>query len=174
MIRVPLSPGQSWWMLHTLASLREYKSVVEFGAKSLCILSCHLPGKHMHARIPCPSPSPRVSSNSCPLSWWCHPTLLSSVAPFSCPQSFPASGSFLMSHLLTSGGQSIGVSASAWVLPVNIQGWFPLGLTSLISLLSEVLPRVSFSITVWNDQFFSTQPSLWSNSHMHTCLLAKP
>ena len=86
-----------------------------------------------HARLPCPSLSPRVCSNSCPLSWWCHLTILSSVTPFcSCPQSFPASGSFLMSQLFTSNGQSIGTSVSASVLPMNFQGWFPLGLTGLI------------------------------------------
>ena len=89
-------------------------------------------------RPPCPSPTPRVYSNSCPLSQWCHPTILSSVALFSsCPQSFPASGPFLVSQLFASGGRSIGASASASVLPVNIQDWFPLGLTGLISLLSK-------------------------------------
>ena len=88
-----------------------------------------------HARLPCPSPSPRACSNSCPLSQWCHPTISSSVTPFSfCLQSFPRLGSFPMSRLFTSGGQSIGASASASVLPVNIQDWFPLGLTGLISL----------------------------------------
>ena len=87
------------------------------------------------ARLPCSSQSPRVYSSSCTLSWWCHPTILSSVVPFSsCLQSFPASGSFWVSQLTPSGGQSIGVSASASVLPVNIQGWFPLGMTGLISL----------------------------------------
>ena len=87
-----------------------------------------------HTRLPCPSPSPEACSNSYPSSWWCHPTILSSVVPFSCLLSFPASGSFLKSHLFTSGGQSIGTSASASVLPMNIQGWFPLGLTGLLSL----------------------------------------
>ena len=102
-------------------------------------------------------------SNSCPLSQWCHPTISSSVATFSsCPQSFPASGSFPMSWLFTSGGQSIRASAS--VLPVNIQGWFPLRLTGLISLLSKGLSRVFFSTTVQKHHFFGTQPSLWSNS----------
>ena len=99
------------------------------------------PHELQHARLPCPSPSPRVCSNSCPLSQWCHPTISSSVAPFSsCPQSFPASGSFPVSWLFASGGQSIGASVSAWVLP--IQGWFPLRLTGLISLLSKGLSRV--------------------------------
>ena len=95
-----------------------------------------------HARLSCPSPTPRVCSNSCPLSQWCHPTISTSVIPFSsCPQSFPASGPFLMSQLLGSGGQSIGASASASVLPMNIQDWFPLGWTGLI-LQSKGLSRV--------------------------------
>ena len=112
-----------------------------------------------HARPPCPSPTPRVYSNSCPLSWWCHPTILSSVVPFSCLQSFPASGSFQMSQFFASGGQSIGVSASASVLPMNIQDWFPLGWTSWISFQSKGLSRV-FSNTVQKHQFFGAQLSL--------------
>ena len=128
-----------------------------------------------HARLPCPSLSPEVCSNSCPLSWWCHPTISSSVFPFfSCPQSLQASGSFPMSWLFPSGGQSIGASASSSVLPTNIQDWFPLGLTGLISLLAKWLSRVFSSITVQKHQFFSTQPSLWSNSHIHIWLLEKP
>ena len=112
-----------------------------------------------HARLPCPLPSPGACSNSCPLSLWCHPTISSSVIPFSsCPQSFPASGSFLMSWLFVSGGQSIGASAS--VLPMNIQDWFPLGLTGLISLQSKRLSRVFSNTTVQKHQFFGTQPSL--------------
>ena len=103
--------------------------------------------------------------NSCLLSWWCHLTISSSIASFSsCPQSFPASGSFLMNLLFTSDGQSIGASAS--VLPINIQGWFSLGLTDLISLLSRGLSGVFSSTTVQKHQFFSIQPSLWSNSHI--------
>ena len=95
-----------------------------------------------HTRLPCPSLCPKVCSNSCPLSQWCHPTISSSVSPFSsCPQSFPASGSCPMSWLFTSGGQSIGVSVSASVLPKNIQGWLPLGLTGWISLQSRGLSR---------------------------------
>ena len=102
-----------------------------------------------HARLPCPSPSPRVCSNSCPLSLWCHPVISSSVTPFfSCPQSFPVSGSFPLSQLFTSDGQSMGASASASALPRNIQGWFPLGLTGLISLLSKWLLRVFSSTTM--------------------------
>ena len=93
------------------------------------------PHESQHARPPCPSPTPKVHSNSCPSSWWCHPAISSSVVPFSsCPQSLPASGSFPMSQLFAWGGQSIGVSASASVLPMNIQDWFPLGWTGWISL----------------------------------------
>ena len=124
-----------------------------------------------HARLPCPSPTPRVYSNSCPLSWWCHPTI-SSVVPFSsCPQSLPASGSFPVSQLFTSG--SLSIRASASVLPMNIQGWFPLGLTGLISLQFRGLSRVFSSTTIRKKQFFSAQPSLWSKSHFYTWLLEK-
>ena len=108
-----------------------------------------------HARPPCPSWSPRACSNSYPLSRWCHPPISSSVVPFSSyPQSFPASESFPISRLFASGGQSIGASASASVLPMSIQSWFPLGLTGLISLLSKGLSRVFSSTTVWKHQFF--------------------
>ena len=143
---------------------------------SLQVLSDSLrPHGLQHIRLPCPSLSPGVCSNSCPLSQWCHPTISSSVACFSsCLQSFPASGSFPMSQLFTSGGQSIGVSASASVLPMNIQGWFPIELTGLISLQSKGLSRVFSNTTVQKHQFFSAQPSLWSNSHICTWLLEKP
>ena len=115
--------------------------------------------------LSCPSPSPRVCLNSCPLNWWCHPTISSSVTPFSsCPPSFPASGSLPMSHFFASGGQSIGTSVSASVLPMYIQGWFPLELTALISLLSKELLRVFSSTAVRKHQYFSAQPSLWSSS----------
>ena len=124
-----------------------------------------------HARPPCPSPTPRVYPTSCPLSRWCHSTISSSVIPFSRLQSFPASGSFTMSQFFASGGQSIGASAS--VLPMNIQDLFTLGLTGLISLQSKGLSRV-FSNTVQKHQFFGTQLSAWSNSHIHTWLLEKP
>ena len=114
---------------------------------------CHRPFGLQHTRLPCPSPSPRVCSNSCPSSWWCHPNVSSSVVPCSsCLQSFPASRSFPVSWLFTSGGQRIGVSASASVLPMNIQGWFPLGLTDLISLQSKGLSRVFFNTTVQKHQ----------------------
>ena len=128
-----------------------------------------------HARLPCPSPSLRVCSNSCPLSWWCHPTISSSVIPFSsCLQSFPASGSFLMSHFFPSGGQIIGPAISASVPPVNIQDYFLLGLIGLISLLSKGLSRVYSNTTVWKHQFFGTQPSLRSSSHITTWQLENP
>ena len=134
-----------------------------------------LPHELQHAKLPCSSLSPRVWSNSCSLSQWGHPTILSSVTLFSSyPQSFPATGPFPVSWLFRSDGQSIGASASASVLPMNIQGWFPLGLTGLISLLSKGLSRVLSSTTVGKHQFFSTQPSIWSNSHIHTWLLEKP
>jgi len=127
-----------------------------------------------HAKLPCPSPSPRVCSNSCPLSQWCHPTILSSVIPFSYLQSFPASGSLTMSQFFASDGQNIAVSASGPVLPMNIQDWFPLGLTGWISLQSKGLSRVFSNTTVQKHQSFGTQPSLSSNSHIHTWLLEKP
>ena len=123
------------------------------------------PQELQHSSLACPSPSPWVCSDSCPLSWWCHPTFSS------CLQPFPASGSFPVSHFFASGDQSIGASAS--VLPVNSRGWFPLWLTGLISLLSKGLSEVFSSTTVWKD-FFGAQPSLWSNSHIHTWLLEKP
>ena len=120
------------------------------------------------------APTPRVCTNSCPSSWWCHPTTSSSVIRFSSHlQSFPASGSFPMSQFFTSGGQITGVSASASVLPMNIQDLFPLGLTGWISLLSKRLSRVFSSTTVQKRQFFSAQLSLWSISHIHTRLLEK-
>ena len=128
-----------------------------------------------HTRLPCPSPSPGACSNSCPLSRWCHPTISSSVVPLSsCLLSFKAPGSFPVSWLFPSGGQSIGLSASASILPMNFQGWFPLGLTGLISLLSKGLSRVFFSAKIQSHQFFGAQPSVLSNSHIHTWLLEKP
>ena len=127
------------------------------------------------SRLPCPSPTSGACSNSCPSSRWCHPAILSSVVPFSSRlQSFPASGSFQMSQFFASGGQSIGAPASASVLPMNIQGWFPLGLTGLLFLQSKGLSRVFSNTTVQKHQFFGAQSSLWSNSHIHTWLLEKP
>ena len=119
------------------------------------------PNGLQHTRLLCPSPTPRACSNSCPSSWWCHPTISSSVVPFSsCLQSFPASGSFPMSQFFTSGGQNIGVSASVSVLPMNIQDWFTLGWTGWISLQSKGLSRVFSNTTVQKHQFFGTQLSL--------------
>ena len=119
------------------------------------------PHRLQHARLPCPPPSPRACSSSCPLSRWCHPTISSSAVPFSsCPQSFPGSESFQMSQLFASGGQSIGVSASTSVLPMNTQDWSPLGWTGCISLQSKGLSRVFSNTTVQKHQFFGTQVSL--------------
>ena len=136
---------------------------IRWGVQFSCsVVSNYLqPHGLQYARLPCPSPAPGACSNSCPSCWWCYPTISSSVIPFSsCPQSFPASGSFLMSQFFTSGGQSIGVSASTSVLPMNIQDWFPLGLTDLISFLSKGLSRVSSNTTVQKHQFYSIQTSL--------------
>ena len=119
------------------------------------------PHEPQHARPPCPSPTPGVQPHPCPLSWWCHPIISSSVVPFSsCPQSFPASGSFQMSQLFASSGQSIEVSASTSVFPMNIKDWFPLGWTGWISLQSKGLSRVFSNTTVQKHQFFCTQLSL--------------
>ena len=132
------------------------------------------PHEPQHTRPPCPLPTPRVHPNLCPLSQWCHPAISSSVVPFSCPQSFPASGSFQMRQLFASCGQSIGVSASTSVLPMNTQDWSPLGCTGWISLQSKGLSRLFSNTTVQKHQYFITQLSLWSNSHIHTWLLEKP
>ena len=128
---------------------------------SCSVLSNSLrPHKLQHARPPCPSPTPRVHPDSCPLSWWCHPAILSSVIPFFfCPQSLPASESFSMSQLFVWGGQSIGVSALASVLPKNTQDWFPLEWTGWISLQSKGLSGVFSNTTVQKHQIFSTQLS---------------
>ena len=133
------------------------------------------PHELQHARLPCPSPTPRVHSNSCPLSRWCHPAISSSVVPFSsCPQSLLASESLPVSQLFTWGGQSIGVSALASFLPKNTQGWSPLEWTGWISLQSKGLSRVFSNTTLQKHQFFSDHPSSQSNSHIHTWLLEKP
>ena len=134
---------------------------------SCSVMSDYLqPHRLQHTRLPCPSPPPGACSNSCPSNWWCHPTISSSVIPFSsCPQSFPASGSFQMGWLFTSGGQSTGALASASVLPMDIQDWFPLRLTDLTSLQSKGLSRVFSNTTLQKHWFFGAQLSLWSNSH---------
>ena len=141
---------------------------------SLSVMSDSLqPHGLQHTRLSCPSLTPRACSNSCPLIQWCHPTISSSVIPFSRLQSFPASGSFPISQFFTSGGQSIGASASASVLPKNIQDWFPLGWTGWISLQSKGLSRVFSNTTVRKHQLFSAQSSLWPNTHNHIWLLRK-
>ena len=133
------------------------------------------PHESQHARPLCPSPTPGVHPDSCPSSQWCHPAISSSVVPFSsCPQSLPASESFPMSQLFAWGGQSIGVSALASVLPMNTQDRSPLEWTGWISLQSKGLSRVFSNTTVQKHQFFSTQLSLQSNSHIHTWPLEKP
>ena len=140
---------------------------VQFSSvQSLSVSDSLWPHESQHARPPCPSPTPGVYSNSCPLSQWCHPAISSSVIPSSsCLQSFPASGSFQMSQLFTSGGQNIGVSASTSVLPMNTQDWPPLGWTGWISLQSKGPSRVISNTTVQKHQFFSIQLSLLSNLH---------
>ena len=128
-----------------------------------------------HTRLPCPSPSLRACSNSCPSSQWCHPTTWFLVVPcFSYLQSFPASESFPVSQFFTSGGQSTGASDSVSVPPMNIQDWFPLGWIGLTSLLSKGLSSVFSNTTVQKHQLFSSQLSLWSKSHVHTWLLGRP
>ena len=141
-----------------------------------CLVMCDSLRSHglQHARLPCLSPSSGVCSNSHPLSQWCHPTISSSVVPFSCLQSFPASGSFAVSRLFPSSGWNIESSASASVLPMNIQEWFPLGFTGLIFLQSKGLSTIFSNTTVQKHQFFGAQPFLWSNCHIHTWLLEKP
>ena len=151
--------------LRTLRGRNRVHSLqVQFSSVHVDSLRSHEP---QHARPPCPSPTPGVYWNQCPLSRWCHPTISSSVVPFSsCPQSFPASGSFQMSQLFTSGGQSIGVSASASVLPMNTQDWSPFEWTGWISLQSKGLSRVFSNTTVQKHPFFGAQLSSQSNSHM--------
>ena len=151
-----------------------YKSRERFQFSPSVVSNSLQPHGLQHARPPSPSPTPGVYSDSCPLSWWCHPTISSSVVPFSFHiQSFPASGSFQTSQLFASGSQSIGVSASTSVLPMHVQDWSPLGLTGWIPLQFKGLSRVFSNTTVQKHQFFSTRLSLQSNSHIHTWLLEK-
>ena len=146
---------------------------IQFGCS---VLSDSLqPHESQHTRPPYPSPTSGVYPNSCPLSPWCHPAISSSVVPFSSSlQSFQASGSFPLSQLISWGGQSTGVSVLASFLPKNTQGWSPLGWTGWISLQSKGLSRVFSNTTVQKHQFFGTQPSSQSNSHIHTWPLEKP
>ena len=146
---------------HVFITLERVELLDHSSVQSLSRVRLLWPHGLQHTRLPCPLPVPRVYSNSCPLSRWWHPTISSSVIPFlSRLQSFPASGSFQMSQFFTSGDQSIGVSASASVLPMNIQDWFPLGWTGLISLQSKGLSRVFSNTTVQKHQFCSAQLSL--------------
>ena len=158
-----------------------------WGFCGLCFLICSVqfscsvmsdslrPHESQHARSPCPSPTPRVHSDSCPSSQWCHPAISSSVIHFSsCPQSLPASESFPMSQHFSWGGQSTGVSALASFVPKKAMGWSPSEWTGWISLQSKGLPRVFSNTTVQKHQFFSTQPSSQSNSHIHTWPQEKP
>ena len=156
-----------------LIKVWKLSSVAQF---SCSVVSDSLrPHESQHARPPCPSPTPGVHSDSCPSSPWCHPAISSSVIPFSsCPQSLPASGCFPMSQLFPWGGQSIGVSASVSVLPMNTKDWSSLGWTSWISLQSKGLSRVFSSTTVEKHQFFGAQLSSQSNSHIHTWPLERP
>ena len=153
-----------------------FKTSVQFSQFSHSVLSDSLrPHESQHARPSCPSPTPGVHSDSSPSSQWCHPAISSSVIPFSsCPQSFPASGSFPVSQLFAWGSQSTGFSALASVLPKNIQGWSPLEWTGLISLQSKGLSRVFSNTAVQKHQFYGTQPSSQSNSHINTRPLEKP
>ena len=143
--------------------------------QSLSCVRLLQPIESQHAKPPCPSPTPRVDPNPCPLNRWCHPTISSSVVPFSFyTQSLPASESFPMSQLFTWGGQSTGVSASASFLPMNTQDWSPLEWTGCVSLQSKGLSRVFSNTTVQKHQFFGAQPSSQSNSHIHTWPMEKP
>ena len=169
-----------WWLKYHLTwrkqifRFRKHQfSSVQF---SHSVVSDSLrPHESQHPRLPRPSPTPGVYSNSCPLSQWCHPAISSSVVLFSsCPQPLPALGSFQVSTFFPSGGQSIGVSASESVLPMNTQDWSPLGWTGWIFLQSKGLSRVFSNTTVQKHQFFGAQLSPQSNSHIHTWPLEKP
>ena len=143
--------------------------VCQFSSVAQVMSDSLRPNKSQHARPPCPSPTPRVHSDSCPSSQWCHPAISSSVVPFSsCPQSLPASESFPVNQLFAWGGQSTGVSALASFLPKKSQGWSPLEWTGWISLQSKGPSRVFSNTTVQMHQFFSAQPSSQFNSHIHT------
>ena len=158
--RAKLSKSLIWCSVHGQGYVQFSRSIV---SNSLW------PHESQHTRPPCPSQIPGVYTNSCPMSQWCHPAISSSVVPFfSCPQSLPASGSFPMSQLFTWGGQSIGVSASVSVLPMNTQDWSPLRWTGWISLQSKGLSRVFSNTTVQKHQFFGAQLSSQSKSHIHT------
>ena len=157
---------KSVFLLYLFSSVQFSHSVMSYSLR---------PHELQHARPPCPPPTPGIHSNSHPSSRWCHPAISSSVTPFcSCPQSLPASESFPMSQLFAWGGQTTGVSASASVLPMNTQDWSPSEWTGWISLQYKGLSRVFSNTTVQKHQFFSTQLSSQSNSHIHTWPLEKP
>ena len=159
------------WNRITESELQSY----QFGSvESLSRVQLFATHGLQHTRLPCPSPTPGACSNSYPSSWWYHATILSSFIPFSYLQSCPASGSLPMSQFFASGGQRIGASALASVLPMNIQDWFPLGWTGWISLWSKGLSRVFSNTTVQKHQIFSAQSSSQSNSHIHTWPQEKP
>ena len=165
MMEVPFKKLDRYWLIIHGSLLQSPSERTQYthqfsSVQSLSSVDSLQPHGLQHTRPPCPSPTPRVYSNSCPLSRWCHPSIPSSVIPFSsCPQSLPASGFFSMSQLFSWGGQSTGVSASASVLPMNTQDWSPVGWTGWISLQSKGLSRVFSSITVQKHQFFHTQLS---------------
>ena len=165
-------------VLHACVKNAYYHVLTQFSSVqfSCSVVSNFLqPHESQHARLPCPSPTPRVHSDSRPSSQWCHPAISSSVIPFSsCPQSLPASESFPVRQLFSWGDQSTVVSVLAWVLPMNTQDWSPLGWSGWISLLFKELSRAFSNTTVQKHQFFSTLPSSQSNSHIHTWPQEKP
>ena len=178
--RIPLSDEGSltfktYHMIKVVPDSTVSKKIISSVQFSRSVMSNSLrPHELQQARPPSPSPTPRVHSDLRPSSQWCHPAISSSVIPFSCPQSLPASESFPMSHLFTWSGQSTGVSALASFLPKKSQGWSPLGWTGWISLQSKGLSRVSSNTTVEKHRFFSAQLSSQFNSHIHTWPLEKP
>ena len=178
MLKLRVVATALWLILNSnkkMAQICFLSTIISFSSVTqLSPILCE-PHGLQHARLPCLSPTPGAYSNSCPSSQWCHPTISSNVIPLSsCLQSCPASGSLPISQFFASGDESIGVSASASVLPMNTQDWFPLGLTGWISLQSKGLSRVFSNTTVQKHQFFGVQLSLLSNSHIHTWLLEKP
>ena len=165
-----------WFPSILLRIIASYSLGISSAQFSCSVMSDSLrPHESQHAKLPCPSPTAGVYPNPCPSNRWCRRASSSSVVPISsCPQSFPASGSFQMSQLFAWGGQSIGASASTLVLPMNTQDWSPLGWNGWISLQSKGLSRVFFNTTVQKHQFFGAQLSSPSISHIHTWLLEKP
>ena len=161
-------------LIHYKKAKKNDTNIIIFSSVAQCV-PLFAPHGLRPDRLPWPSPTSRISSNSCPLSWWCHGTISPFLIPFSSRlQSYPASGSVPMSQLFASGGQSIGVSASASIPPMNIQDWFPLGWTYLMSFQSKGLSRVFSNTKVKKHNFFSAQLSSWSNSNIHASVLEKP